>query len=475
MTSDIQSPTFSACMMLQNLNTNCNSSNLILLTLVGEVRAETLFFDSNGDGKYPHNPEFKHLKQSFLHKLKDCTDQELKYHPLVSIIIDKKLRFYRWWYVISLFFYIFFLTCLGYALIQASTVCDTQIWLYQYPADWVRGVCEVICILYLLFFLFNEAVEFLIDWTQIYEENKDKPEETQLTVTYITDSSNEGTKSCLTVFFFSWKLFLKIFHRIDIKLKYFFSAFPEYFDGVYNYIDWLAIISFIVLVILRALSSYTQWSFAGLTFIFFSLSLFKYTRISPALGAYVSGVFRIFAIDIPRFFIIVVIILIAYIGGIHLAARQQPKLNVSSNVCMNPAYEVCNDTESEFFWFNQDLTCMYDLRRPLLSGLIFILDGGPGNHVEDIFQDNFFFTLIYLGFAFTIIVVMLNILIAQLSETYGEIIKENSYHYKIELVVTLELKSNLAFWFGKRFRKYTTIESLTIPLSLWNKLKDGEY
>ncbi|KAI6649494.1 Ankyrin-3-like isoform X3 [Oopsacas minuta] len=436
----------------------------------GEVSAQTSFFDSNDSGQYPDDPKFKPLKESLLHKLIDCQDQELKYHPLVSIIVDKKLRFYRWWYVISFFFYLFFLICLAYALVQASTVCDSNIWLYQNPADWVRGGCEIICLLYFIFFLFNEAVEFIIEWTQIYEENKDKCEESQLTIKYISDATSGGDKTCLSIFFVQWKNILGLFHKLDVKLKYFFSAFPEYFDGVYNFIDWLGIVSFIVLIFLRATSVYIQWSFAGLTFIFFSLSLFKYTRISPALGAYVSGVFKIFVIDIPRFFVIIFVILIAYIGGIHLAARQQP--TSTQSICSNPPYQVCNNTQSEFFWFNRELTCLYDLRRPLLSGVIFMLDGGPGNHVEDILQDNFFFTIVYLGFSFTIIVVMLNILIAQLSETYGEIIKENTYHYKIALVVTLELKSNLAFWFGKRFRKFTAIESLIIPLSRWNTLKD---
>ena len=225
--------------------------------------------------------------------------------------------------------------------------------------------------------------------------------------------------------------------------------------------------------LLRAASSHLQWTFAGLSFIFFSISLLKYTRISPALGAYVSGVFRIFLIDIPRFFVIVIIVLIAYIGGIHLAARQQPSSNQS--LCSVDPYQVCNNSLSQFFWFNQELTCAYDLRRPLLSGLIFMLDGGPGNHVEDILQDNLFFTLIYLTFSFTIIVVLLNILIAQLSETYSSIIKENNSHYKIALVVTLELKSNLAFWFGKRFRKYTSIKSLTIPGAHWYQLIKGEW
>ena len=329
----------------------------------------------------------------------------------------------------------------------------------------------MICLFYYIFFLFNEGVEFVIEWIQLYEANKDKEEETQLTVNYLSDAKS-GEEKTFSKFLIQWRNRVTLFHKLDTKMKYFFSAFPEYFNGDYNVIDWSGLISFFVLIFLRATSYYLQWTFAGLTFIFFSLSLFKYTRISPALGAYVSGVFRIFAIDIPRFFVIVFIILIAYIGGIHLAARQQSSYN--QTVCSVAPYQVCNDTQTEFFWFNRELTCLYNLRRPLLSGLIFMLDGGPGNHVEDILQDNFFFTLVYLAFAFTIIVVMLNILIAQLSQTYGEIIKENSYHYKIALVVTIELKSNLAFWFGRRFRKYTTIKSLTIPLTHWNTLQDGE-
>ena len=439
---------------------------------LGEVVAETIIFDSNEEGQYPDSPDFKPLKQSFLHKLVNCPDQELKYHPIVNIIVDKKLGFYRWWYVISLIFYLFFLVCLGYALIQASTVCDSNLWLYTHPTDWARGVCEVICLLYLLFFLLNEAVEFFIEWIQVYEKKKEEQEESELTVTYISDSARGYKKTCFTKLFEAWKKFINIFGLINAKFRFVFSAFLGYFDGVYNYIDWLAIISFVILIILRATGSYIQWTFAGLSFIFFSLSLFKYTRISPSLGAYVSSVFRIFVIDIPRFFVLVLIILIAYIGGIHLAARQQP-ISEPQTADSVP-YQVCNSSRSAFFWFNTDLTQLYDLRRPLLSGIIFILDGGPANYEDDVLGENFFFTLVYLGFAFTIIVVMLNILIAQLSETYGAIVRENSFHYKIELVVTLENKSNLAFMFGKVFRKYTAIESLRISLPLWKQLKDGK-
>ena len=84
---------------------------------------------------------------------------------------------------------------------------------------------------------------------------------------------------------------------------------------------------------------------------------------------------------------------------------------------------------------------------------------------------NFLFVALYIIFAFAIIVVLLNILIAQLSETYSEIIKTNEFHYKMELVVNLELKSNLAFITGKSLRKYTTIYELEVPVSSWEHLK----
>ena len=446
------------------------------ISILGHVLAETIFFDSNDDGQYPNDPNFKPLKESFLHKLLDCPDQELKYDPIFNIIIDKKLRIYRWWYVISLLFYLFFICCLGYALIQASTQCDSTLWLYTGPGDWVRAVCECISILYVIFFIINEIVEFFIEWVRVNLQRTNDEEDTSLTVKYLTDGEPGERKNILTKLFNSWHIFTDSIHVVDVKSKFFFSAFLGYFDGVYNYIDWFAITSFIILVILRAVSSNVQWTFAGFTFIFFSLSLFKYTRISPALGAYVSSVFRIFIMDIPRFFILILIILIAYIGGIHLAARQQPisQQEATAQSMDGLPYPICNTSRSAFFWFNSDLTSVYDLRRPLLSGIILLLDGGPGNFEDDILVENFFFTFVYLGFAFTIIIVMLNILIAQLSETYGEIVKENSYHYKIDLVVTLENKSNLAFLFGKRFRKYTTVESLKISLPLWKQLKDGE-
>ena len=79
-----------------------------------------------------------------------------------------------------------------------------------------------------------------------------------------------------------------------------------------------------------------------------------------------------------------------------------------------------NDT-SQLFFFNQDTTDTYTFLTPFVDGMILLLDGGPGNRQDDILGVNLYFAVIYILFAFTIIVVLSNILIAQLSETYAEL------------------------------------------------------
>ncbi|WP_411023186.1 hypothetical protein, partial [Salmonella sp. s51228] len=118
----------------------------------------------------------------------------------------------------------------------------------------------------------------------------------------------------------------------------------------------------------------------------------------------------------------------------------------------------------------------YDLRRPILSSIIFLLDGGPAEVEENLFGMNFLFTIIYLCFSFAIIVVMSNILIAQLSQTYSEIVKTSTLHYNLDLVVNLELKTNIAY-FLRRFvyvRKLMFITSLSIPKEKWETFKENK-
>ena len=420
---------------------------------------------SSEEHPYPDDPLYDRLEPSFLHKLLDCPDPLVKYHPLVSIVVREKLRFYRWWYVFTFFLYIIFLINLYYALIEASYLCDDMLLTYDTPSSMGRAFCELVVVIYALAFTFDELLEFALNWYQTHRQKKsiEEAEENRA-----HGDAGEGAGKL-----YEFRKIFKVVTRlrnIDRLLFHYFSAVTEYI-GVLNLIDICALLSLLLLIILRLSQVPSQWVFASFTFILFTLKLFKYTRIYPSLGAYVRTIVHIFLYDITQFGIIVIIFLLAYFGGIHLAARLsivEPDTAVSLNgqTCSNRSF-------SSLFWFDAERTSIYDLRRPLLTGIIFLLDGGPGNEESTLLDSNFLFSLLYLAFAFTIIVVMLNILIAQLSETYAQIIKTSGFHYKIELVVTLEFSSNLAFFFGRRLRMFTSIESLSIDNSKWNLLKES--
>ena len=426
----------------------------------GHMNVTVKFLDSNAAGQFPEEAGYNHMIPSLLHKLLSCPEVTLKYHPIVSVVVDKKLVIYRWWYIMSFIFYVFFLLALSYALLQASYLCDDQLLNYSGGPNIVRLLCEIFSVICWFLFLIDELIEFIIEWVQIRHERAGTYVNEHITMT--KSEGNTVIKTIQDACNVS-----KVFHYFDRMLIYFPSAVLNYIIG-FNIVDFGALVCFVILFVLRVVGSYFQWTFASFTFILFALRLFKYTRIIPALGAYVRSVFRVFVNDIPRFIVIVIILSVSYLGGIHLAARQQPN-SQTQPVSLNS--ETCtNSSSSQLLWFNDAKTMNYDLRKPLISSIIFLLDGGPGNVEDDLLNVNFIFVILYIVFAFTIIVVLLNILIAQLSETYSEIIKTNESHYRMELVVNLELKSNLAFITGKFMRKYNTINELDIPMGMWEDL-----
>ena len=430
-----------------------------------------MIFQSTVDSKSPNEQGLYPNKLTLLHKLMKCTDPELKYSPLVNFIVDDKLRFYRWWHLLSLISFLFFLLCLGYALVQATTKCDSMLFSYDTTEDGLRAFCEVICLVYGFIFLSVKIADFLSEWNFVNCMKKEK-KCTNNVIKYYVNGKQDN-------------IFSKVSSRIqtelctlDKKLKFYFTAVYEYHKAQFVLIETIAAISFAFYVILRILSSPAQWTIAGITFIFFSISLLKYTRICPKLGSYVNNIIKVISTEVPSFLLVVLVLLFAFFGGIQLAARQQPispqlTQNLTGNGTMNVPYPVCNNSKTAFFWFNPSLTAIYDLRRPLLTGLILLLDGGASLHEEDILQDNFFFILVYLAFAFILIVLMLNILIAQFIYTYRQVVSSNSSDYKYELLFDLELKNFFLFW--KYFKKSSSIERIEMPLSMWNELCEGKF
>ena len=258
--------------------------------------------------------------------------------------------------------------------------------------------------------------------------------------------------------------FLKRVYLLDSKTRFFFTAVYFYFAELYNALDIGVLATGIIMFILRIVGDQTQWAFASLTFALLTLGFLQYIRVIPSLGAYIASILKIFGKDIPKFGIVILVVLFSFIGSIHLAGRYEAELRQPDNsVCSNSSF---------IYWFSDEASINYNLKYPFISGLILVLDGGPGNVEDSLNTLNVVFFVVYLAFAFLIIVVLLNILIAQLSETYAEISSEREFHFQLYLAIYFELYSTTNTLFGKRYRPRSVIDRVTLSRAKWKVYLD---
>ena len=437
----------------------------------------TKFLESNSSGQYPTDKTFKHFELTLLHKFRDCPDPEIKYHPMLNAVVTEKLRLYNLWYVSSFIFYVIFLVCLSYSFYRSSYLCPHQLlYLRGISGSYEIGrlFCEIYTLLYGLFFTLSEIFEFCIQWRQTYKEKHIKQQlkhRSHIEKWKFQDSKQNSDAGDIGCVHFLLNAFQNI-RNLDRYSLYYFSNVVSFYDA-FNIFDTWAVCSFILWIVFRGLRFPIQWCFASLAFIAFSLSLFKYTRIFPSLGSYVQSIFRIYKIDIPRYAVIVAILLLSFYGGIHLASRQG---QISSESFVAPPEDSsCNETSQTFYWIPSQISGdaqRYDVALPIIAGFIFLLDGGPSEYQETLLERNALFLVIYFLFAFTIIIVMSNVLIAQLTQTYSNIIKTDTFHYKIDLVVTFELKSNASLFFGRRARSLVSFYKMVVPVHIWNSMRE---
>ena len=444
-----------------------------------EVHCRSLMLDTNGKGESPFSRNFSHLLPSLLHKLVDCDDKELREHPIVKQTVEKKLNFYRIWYVLSFLIYLVFVVVLSVALFLASYECDSNLRRIELSeiSSRYRLTCETFSWVYVCLLTVSEFIEFAYGYSRIIKVNRLKIMEALVVrgirkTKYIENGEIAKDQTNCFIMMLEW---IKKFKEIFPFLNRAFCYLPQ---GILQYIhdspsDLLGIISFFLYFAIRFDYPNIAWLFASLSFIGFTISLLKYTRVIPSLGAYIATVKAVFSKDIPRFLVLYVIVLIAYVGGIHLAARFQPlddrgRMRLHINGQQNPA--VCQNDTSQLFFFNEEITETYTLLTPFVSGLVLLLDGGPGNTEGELIKVNLYFAIIYIIFSFTIIVVLSNILIAQLSETYAALSAQGTFYYRMGLIVSMELESTLAFFLGKYFRQLSSIKSFNVPIDEWKEL-----
>ena len=131
------------------------------------VFVHTKYFDALDDGLYPGDKGFRYLKRSFFHKLLSCSYEELKYHPVVSLLAECKYTPYRLVAYFELVRHLLFMFVLAFALISASYTCEADLFLYNDTLSWCRLVCEIISLVFLSAFAAMTSLNFISEWLQV--------------------------------------------------------------------------------------------------------------------------------------------------------------------------------------------------------------------------------------------------------------------------------------------------------------------
>ncbi|KAI6655245.1 WD40 repeat-containing protein [Oopsacas minuta] len=381
-------------------------------------KVNSRFVDSNSDGHIPEDANFSPSKSSFLHKLASCPDFSLILHPLIDSIINAKYQIYRWWVPISV--------TMRYQVIQHQKI---TFWhsLYQ---DSKQNLCPDNLM----------DVEFLNPKTNIEKFPLRAPRVIQVGILKFKD----------------------LLYKLDSKLHLIFSAAMRYFFRTNTLLGIIGFCSLLILISLRILNSRYQWLMAAFVFMSYSLSLFRYAKINPTLGLYMSVLLRLLYTEVPKFICAFILLSLTCSGALHLIVRFE--------ISPIPSSSSCNQTLN-FSWFGEYYHPVYSLLAPIF----FLVNPGIGEGVFSLYQaQSITFVLFYLIFTFIISIFMISLFIAQITKSYRTIGNFEILQFKLDTIIEIERNSIVSLVFGKWLRKSSSVMKVLIPKQKWEEevLKD---
>ncbi|XP_021356112.1 uncharacterized protein LOC110452108 isoform X4 [Mizuhopecten yessoensis] len=214
-------------------------------------------------------------------------------------------------------------------------------------------------------------------------------------------------------------LFLEIHHIIKHKL--------EYLTEKFNYLELFSALFLLILVPLRFTNNDNQWQIYSVVFLLWTLRIFKYAAVFRQTGAYAQILVRVIANDFFQFMVVFTVFLLVFSGTLLLALRGENQTAIIS------------DTSS--FW------------AILFLGLRILVESEKVIEYTNIDPWSCFIMVLFL---FSCMVLLLNLLIAQLSGTYQHIQQGAPRGLEVNrawIVARIELRSMLVQQ-GFRFKYY---------------------
>ncbi|XP_078322395.1 uncharacterized protein LOC111103871 isoform X2 [Crassostrea virginica] len=207
----------------------------------------------------------------------------------------------------------------------------------------------------------------------------------------------------------------------------------EYWQDAYNYIDLSSSILILLIPPLRFAHKTQQWFFFSVAYLLWTVRIFKYAAVLRKTGAYAQILWRILRHDIVQFTTFFAFILLAFSGCLLLSLRGEESLD--------------KFTETNSFW------------SILFVGVRILIEA---ERVIEYTELQTMSLIIMVFFLFTICVLLLNILIAQLSDTYQNVQQDAQRGLEVNrawIVSRVELNS-LYFGKGHRITYYKEKENI---------------
>ncbi|KAI6656423.1 hypothetical protein LOD99_1219 [Oopsacas minuta] len=326
--------------------------------------------EADRKGFQPGQANFNRHQKSCLHIIARSGYEEIVYHETVRLLLRYKWKkFGRVRFLVQCLSFLIHMLVMSIAFILAAREDNAKH--YFYPsvtgANIIRLLCEVI---YLIFTFWNLASE--------------------------------------------------IFQMFRHKLKY--------LQDWYNYLDLLAIVFSLLIIPLRfsqnAQAENAQWLFASIAYLLNVMRGYKFAVVLRTTGAYVEIISSILRYDIVPFSIIFAMFLFAFSGATYLALKFEGVVDAART-----PHIYCpsgNSTNSISRTRCQDQTY-------LLSEWWFVLFNGfrvmveSGSVFDNYYQPcstcgfGWLSLLLHVTFLFFVIVVFLNLIIAQMSDTYQNV------------------------------------------------------
>ncbi|KAK3755623.1 hypothetical protein QZH41_017628 [Actinostola sp. cb2023] len=184
-----------------------------------------------------------------------------------------------------------------------------------------------------------------------------------------------------------------------------------YTKDKYNILDWLGMLLILAIIPLRAINHDAQWYVASIGYLVNFFRVFKFSCVNKTAGLYTNTLARIVIDDIPRFLGTFAVIFFSFCGAIFLSLRASR---------------------------NQKLLGGFE--QVLLSGMRVLAESQPVS--EDYKDYNWLSIVLLLAYMGTVIVVLLNILIAQLSTTYAQAKYNAKLQYDVDRMLLLTRMEN---------------------------------